>query len=67
MLRSSPLILGIFLLLFFVSCNPDEDDILGLDLIEDDEFIIEKHQFNSQNIDFNIKNFQEEDITGSGS
>ena len=67
MLRLSSLILGVFLLLFFVSCNPDEDDILGLDLIEDDEFIIEKHQFNSQNIDFNIKNFQEEDVTGSGS
>ncbi len=67
MLRSISLLLSLFLLLCFVSCNPDEDDILGLDLIEDDEFIIEKYEFSDQTIDFNIQNFQEEDVTGSGS
>ena len=55
----------IFFSFFLTSCNPDEDDILGLDLIEDDEFVIEKHEFFDQLIDFNIKNFQEEDITGT--
>lgn len=67
MLRTNPQLLFLFLLFFLISCNPDEDDILGLDLIEDDEFVIEKHQFSNQNVDFNIYNFQEENITGSGS
>ena len=53
-------------LLFFISCNPDEDDILGLDLIQDDEFLIEKHIISNNTIDLNIKNFQEEDVSGSG-
>ncbi len=66
MLRSIPVLFFSILLSLFVSCNPDEDDILGLDLIEDDEFIIEKHQFSNQTNNFNIQNFQEEDITGSG-
>ena len=55
------------ILFFFISCNPDEDDILGLDLIQDDEFLIEKHIFSSSTADLNIKNFQEEDVSGSGS
>ncbi|MDA9726922.1 DUF4270 domain-containing protein [Bacteroidota bacterium] len=55
------------LLFFFISCNPDEDDILGLDLIQDDEFLIEKYTFSSNTTDLNIKNFQEEDVSGSGS
>ena len=67
MLRQVPILVISFFLFFFISCNPDEDDILGLDLIEDDEFLVEKHQFSSQNIDFNIKNFQEQDVSGSGS
>ena len=57
---------AIFIFTFFLfSCNPDEDDILGLDLIEDDEFIVEKHQFDSQSY-FNVQNFQESNISGSG-
>tara|TARA_B100001758_G_C18395548_1_gene605697 strand:- start:289 stop:1557 length:1269 start_codon:yes stop_codon:yes gene_type:complete len=67
MLKPNSLLVLFFLVFFFFSCNPDEDDILGLDLIEDDEFFIEKHQFSSQNTDFNIQNFQEEGVTGSGS
>jgi len=51
---------------FFLGCNPDEDDILGLELIEDDEFIIEKHQFPNESIDLIVTNFQEENISGSG-
>ena len=45
--------------MFFISCNPDEDDILGLDLIQDDEFFIEKHIISNNTTDLNIKNFQE--------
>jgi hypothetical protein len=56
-----------FSLFFFISCNPDEDDILGLDLIQDDEFLIEKYIFSSNTTDISIKNFQEEDVSGSGS
>ena len=67
MLRQVLILIFSFFVFFFISCNPDEDDILGLDLIEDDEFLIEKHQFSNQNIDFNIQNFQEQDVTGSGS
>lgn len=55
------------LLLFLIACNPDEDDILGLDLIQDDEFLIEKHIISNNTTDLNIKNFQEEDVSGSGS
>ena len=66
MIRVFNLLLSL-LLLFLISCNPDEDDILGLDLIQDDEFLIEKHIISNNTIDLNIKNFQEEDVSGSGS
>ena len=55
------------LLLFLISCNPDEDDILGLDLIQDDEFLIEKHIISNNTTDLNINNFQELYVSGSGS
>ena len=44
MLKPNSLLALLFFVFFFFSCNPDEDDILGLNLIEDDEFFIEKHQ-----------------------
>ena len=66
MVRAFNLLLSLLLFLL-ISCNPDEDDILGLDLIQDDEFIIEKHIISSNTTDLNIKNFQEENVSGSGS
>ena len=35
------------LVIILFSCNSEEDDILGLELIDEDEFIIEKHTYNT--------------------
>mgnify|MGYP004353832507 CR=1 FL=1 len=32
-------------MIILFSCNSEEDDILGLELIDEDEFVIEKHTY----------------------
>tara|TARA_B100001057_G_scaffold245279_3_gene245626 strand:+ start:37005 stop:38267 length:1263 start_codon:yes stop_codon:yes gene_type:complete len=58
------------LVIILFSCNSEEDDILGLELIDEDEFIIEKHTyntlFNEANSFFTVNNFREENIYSSG-
>ena len=52
------------LVIILFSCNSEEDDILGLELIDEDEFVIEKHiynnLFNEDNSYFTVNNFREE-------
>ena len=58
------------LVIILFSCNSEEDDILGLELIDEDEFVIEKHTynnlFNEDNSYFTVNNFREENIYSSG-
>ena len=58
------------LVIILFSCNTEEDDILGLELIDEDEFVIEKHTynnlFNEDNSYFTVNNFREENIYSSG-
>ncbi len=58
------------LVIILFSCNSDEDDILGLELIDEDEFVIEKQTyntlFNEANNYFTVNNFREENIYSSG-
>ena len=44
------------LVIILFSCNSEEDDILGLELIDEDEFVIEKHTYNTM---FNETRFKE--------
>ena len=59
-----------FLVIILFSCNSEDDDIVGLELIDEDEFVIEKHTYNSLSNEadsyFTINNFREEDIYNSG-
>ena len=58
------------LVIILFSCNSEEDDILGLELIDEDEFVIEKHNYNTllneENPYFTVNNFREENIYSSG-
>jgi len=58
------------LVIILFSCNSEEDDILGLELIDEDEFVIEKHTyntlFNEESSYFTVNNFREENIYSSG-
>lgn len=58
------------LVIILFSCNSEEDDILGFELIDEDEFVIEKHiyntLFNEENSYFTVNNFREENIYSSG-
>ena len=59
---------SIVIILF--SCNSEDDDILGLELIDEDEFVIEKYSYNSLSNEgdsyFTVNNFREESIYSSG-
>ena len=50
------------LVIILFSCNSEEDDILGLELIDEDEFVIEKHTyntlFNEESSYFTVNNFE---------
>jgi len=58
------------LVIILFSCNSEEDDILGLELIDVDAFEIEKHTYNTlyseENSYFTVNNFREENIYSSG-
>jgi len=63
-LNSFSFVLISLLTFFLISCNPDKDDILGLDLIQDDEFVIEKLSFPNDSIPIPIHTFQEDSVSG---
>ena len=64
------LVFYFFLVIILFSCNSEDDDIVGLELIDEDEFVIEQHTYNSLSNEadsyFTVNNFREENIYNSG-